>query len=199
MLCTAADRTRFRLCFSRFSYAWADTSHTGRSVHISPCCGFCVAVHRNLHKRFYFSSTRQLSLQACCLWTKMEQPFPKIGSPKTGPNQSFQNWTYLLAEKEEVFSLFYMLGSQIMTPKWTQNWNPKNGFKTAPATTCKFQQKHTHTQTHLQDMKNKNCKAGLIGLQSHPPARALMPRSSLDRRLVSERRGLGVPCSDAGG
>ena len=102
------------------------------------------------------------------LWTKMEQQFPKIGGPENRAQKSFQNWTYLLAERKEVFSLFYMLGSQIMTPKWAQNWDPKNGFKTAPAThSCKFHgakaTKSTHTHTHrhtFAGQKNKNCKAG---------------------------------------
>ena len=64
-----------------------------------------------------------------------------------------------MAEREEVFSLFYMLGSQIMTPKWAQNWDPKNGFKTAPATTAansmalKPPQKHTHTHRDMQDRR----------------------------------------------
>ena len=98
----------------------------------------------------------------------MEQQFPKIGGPENRAQKSFQNWTYLLAEREEVFSLFYMLGSQIMTPKWAQNWDPKNGFKTASAThSCKFHgakattkaHTHTHTDTHA-GQKNKNCKAG---------------------------------------
>ena len=87
----------------------------------------------------------------------MEQQFPKIGGPENRAQKSFQNWTYLLAERKEVFSLFYMLGSQIMTPKWAQNWDPKNGFKTAPAThSCKFHgakattKAHTHTHTHTQ-------------------------------------------------
>ena len=117
----------------------------------------------HLHKRFYFSSTRQLSLQACCLWTKMEQQFPKIGGPENRAQKSFQNWTYLLAEREEVFSLFYTLGSQIMTPKWAQNWDPKNGFKTAPAThSCKFHgakaTTKAHTDTHLQDRRTRIAK-----------------------------------------
>ena len=83
----------------------------------------------------------------------MEQQFPKIGGPENRAQKSFQNWTYLLAEREEVFSLFYMLGSQIMTPKWAQNWDPKNGFKTASATTAAnsmaLTHTHTHTQTHI--------------------------------------------------
>ena len=103
----------------------------------------------HLHKRFYFSSTRQLSLQACCLWTKMEQQFPKIGGPENRAQKSFQNWTYLLAEREEVFSLFYTLGSQIMTPKWAQNWDPKMGSKLL-LQPLKPPQKHTHTHTHTQ-------------------------------------------------
>ena len=101
------------------------------------------------------------------LWTKMEQQFPKIGGPENRAQKSFQNWTYLLAERKEVFSLFYMLGSQIMTPKWAQNWDPKNGFKTAPAThSCKFHgakattkaHTHTHTDTHLQDRRTRIAK-----------------------------------------
>ena len=114
----------------------------------------------HLHKRFYFSSTRQLSLQACCLWTKMEQQFPKIGGPENRAQKSFQNWTYLLAEREEVFSLFYTLGSQIMTPKWAQNWDPKMGSKLL-LQPLKPPQKHTHTHRHtFAGQKNKNCKAG---------------------------------------
>ena len=81
----------------------------------------------------------------------MEQQFPEIGGPENRAQKSFQNWTYLLAEREEVFSLFNMLGSQIMTPKWAQNWDPKNGFKTAPATTAANSMvlKPPHTQTHI--------------------------------------------------
>ena len=60
-------------------------------------------------------------LGVCCLWTKMEQQFPKLGDRA---QKSFQNWTYLLAEREEVFSLFYMLGSQIIS-KMGQNWGSK--------------------------------------------------------------------------
>ena len=113
----------------------------------------------HLHKRFYFSSTRQLSLQACCLWTKMEQQFPKIGGPENRAQKSFQNWTYLLAEREEVFSLFYTLGSQIMTPKWAQNWDPKMGSKLL-LQPLKPPQKHTHTHTdtHLQDRRTRIAK-----------------------------------------
>ena len=116
----------------------------------------------HLHKRFYFSSTRQLSLQACCLWTKMEQQFPKLGGPKTGPQKASKIGPTCW-QKERRSSLFYMLGSQIMTPKWAQNWDPKNGFKTAPATTAanSITKAHTHTQRHtFAGQKNKNCKAG---------------------------------------
>ena len=104
----------------------------------------------HLHKRFYFSSTRQLSLQACCLWTKMEQQFPKLGGPKTGPQKASKIGPTCW-QKERRSSLFYMLGSQIMTPKWAQNWDPKNGFKTAPATTAanSITKAHTHTETHI--------------------------------------------------
>ena len=113
----------------------------------------------------------KLSLQACCLWTKMEQQFPKLGGPKTGPKKASKIGPTCGRKRGGLFIVLHAwvpnydpkMGPKLGPQKWVQNCSCNHSckFHGAKATTKAHTHTHTHTHTHRHTFAGqKNCKAG---------------------------------------